>query len=98
MSVERDSGSAHIRATTRRKEFAGKWVAMASFMALTAGDVNQPNKSCEETASGQNLFRCFQGEPNDVGKGSFIMGNNEFALLLNGVTPCLVEGVNPAQI
>src|SRR4051794_39506748 len=55
-------------------------------------------KSWQETAPGQNLFRYFERQPNDVRERAAISRHDHVAMLLDRVTTCLVECVHTREV
>src|SRR5215213_4405572 len=95
--VERDSGLFQMRAQSPRIEPVGGGVAMEWLISWWL-DASGPEKSWQQTAARQNLFRRFQRQTSDIGKRAAITGHNQLAVLLNGVTARLVQGVHARKI
>src|SRR6188768_1141201 len=95
--VERDSGSFQIRAQKPRNELVAGGLAM-EWLISKGLDADSPEKSWQQTAARQNLFRRFQRQPNDVAERSRIRGHNQVAVLLNAVTARFIQRVHARKI
>src|SRR5262245_32422214 len=61
-------------------------------------DASCRKKSYGETRTGQNLFRRFQRQSDDVRKGAAVPGHDQLAMLLNRVTAGFVERMHLREI
>src|SRR5581483_5242267 len=94
--IDRESGSSHARARARRYEIGGE--AAKSWLISGGLDADRDQKSWQQTAPGQNLFRRFQGQPNDIRVGAAVLGHNEFPVFLDRVAAGLVQRVHLADV
>src|SRR5687768_13474646 len=95
IAVERDSGSFQIRAQRPRIEAGG--LATVWLMSKRR-DANGREKSCQQTAAHQKLFRRFQRQSNDIGERTRVARDDEVAVFLNGISPGLVQCVHAPKV
>ena len=93
IAVERDSASFQTRTQNPRRELGAGGLAMEWLMS-TWLDAGGAEKSWQQTAARQNLFRRLQRQPDDIRERSPVAGNDQIAMLLNGITARLVQRVH----